>query len=80
MRMVDRLLDEQKKKGQKKQNDWKTQDPDEVEIMMEKPIMEPINAAASVFDRGVEKAQGGINTAPSVFERKALFHVTPREE
>ena len=33
----------------------------------------PLNTAKSVFDEGMEKRFGGINTQPSVFDRGAVF-------
>lgn len=73
MRTLDRLLDQKKRRDQKKNS--AAQEPDEVEIMLELPALESLNAAASVFDRDAGKAFVGINTAPSVFDKKALFHV-----
>lgn len=71
-RYLDTMM-EAKKKQQEKRRRLEPEEPDEVEIEMELPRYEPINAAKSVFDDGLEKRFGGINTAPSVFDRSAVF-------
>lgn len=78
MRSVDKLIDEQKQKRKSPAPD--DDGPDEVEIMMDFPPMEAINLMGSVFDRDVAKKRGGINTAPSVFSKGAVFHVNPEDE
>lgn len=43
------------------------------EELMHRPF-EPLNKAASIYDRDKERRFGGINTAPSIFDRGATFH------
>jgi hypothetical protein len=66
------LKPEEKKKKQAPAQD----EPDELDDYMEMPSHEPLNTAASVFDAGINKKTGGINTAPSVFDKSAVFKVT----
>ncbi|MGO5095954.1 hypothetical protein ACTQ34_09040 [Agathobaculum sp. LCP25S3_E8] len=47
---------------------------EETEEEMEFRAFEPVNTAASIFDRDLDKRFGGINTAPSIFDRGAVFH------
>ena len=68
---------------QKRRNANKRPPPPDSEMEEElahKPF-EPINTAASIFDRGLEHRFGGINTAPSIFDRGATFrtHETKKE-
>ena len=71
MRSVDRLEQQKRIKRQKKN----LPPPDEeMEEEMECPRFIPLNERKSVFDSGAGKTFGGINSAPSVFDRKAVFH------
>lgn len=71
MRSVDRL-EQQKRIRQRKRN---LPPPDEeLEEELEQPRFVPLNTAKSVFDSDAARTFGGIDTAPSVFDRKALFH------
>lgn len=45
----------------------------EAEDGMELPRFVPLNRAKSTFDNGSGKAFGGINTAPSAFDKGAVF-------
>ena len=71
MRSVDRL-EQQKRIRQRKRN---LPPPDEeMEEELERPRFVPLNAAKSAFDHDAAQTFGGINSAPSVFDRKAVFH------
>ena len=61
------------KKRQRDQQQKPPEYDDEVEIEMELPRHMPLNTAKSVFDEGMEKRFGGINTQSSVFDRGAVF-------
>ena len=67
-RSIDTMIRD-KKQQQERRRRLTPEEPDEVEIELELPRYEPLNAAKSVFDEGLEKRFGGINTAPS----EALF-------
>lgn len=71
---VDDELEKQQKDKQKK----KAADPDdedaEIDIREEKEIPKPINRRKSIFDMADGQGGSGINTAPSIFERTAVFH------
>ena len=71
-RSIDTMIRD-KKQQQERRRRLTPEEPDEVEIELELPRYEPLNAAKSVFDEGLEKRFGGINTAPSVFGRTAVF-------
>ena len=79
MRSLERLIGEQKRKEQQKKAP-QLQEPDEVEIMMERPLSESLDTASGIYDKDMEKRFGGINTAPSVFDKKTLFRVPPEEK
>lgn len=68
--MLDQRMEEQRKKKQR-------QPPppdDEMEEELERPAFVPLNKSKSVFDTAQGNRTGGINTAPSVFDRQAVFH------
>ena len=70
MRSVDRL-EQQRRMKQQKQN---LPLPDEeTEEEMEFPKFVPLNKNKSAFDNGPDKTFGGINTAPSVFDRQTVM-------
>jgi hypothetical protein len=46
---------------------------EEIDIRIEKPREELLNRTRSAFEGALEKRFGGINTAPSVFEKGVLF-------
>lgn len=69
--ILDRMIDV--KKRQRDQRQKPPEYDDEVEIEMELPRHMPLNTAKSVFDEGMEKRFGGINTQSSVFDRGAVF-------
>ena len=71
--ILDRMIDVKKKQRDQQQRQRPPEYDDEVEIEMELPRHMPLNTAKSVFDEGVEKQFGGINTQPSVFDRGAVF-------
>lgn len=72
MRSVDRMMEEKRRINQRPQPPG-DDSPDEVDITVEKPLHKPLDTAKSAFDEGVEKRFGGINTAPSVFDARAVF-------
>ena len=73
MRSIDRL-EQQRRVKQQKRN---LPPPDEeIEAELELPRFVPLNQSKSTFDSGTERTFGGINTAPSVFSRTALFRDT----
>ncbi|MPM42679.1 hypothetical protein SDC9_89348 [bioreactor metagenome] len=80
MRHTDKLLEKQKQNEREKKTEAENRWPDEVELLEERPALPSINTAGSVFDRRTAKRFGGINTAPSVFERGAVFHTRTGEE
>ena len=69
--ILDRMIDVKKK--QRDQQQKPPEYDDEVEVEMEMPRHMPLNTAKSVFDEGLEKRFGGINTQSSVFDRGAVF-------
>lgn len=71
MRVVDKILEDNLRKNNRNVDD----EPDQVEIYMEKPFLAPLDTAKSVFDEGAEQRWGGINTRRSVFDEKAVFRV-----
>lgn len=72
MRSVDRLEQQKRLKRQKQS----LPPPDEeLEEELAWPGFIPLNRAKSVFDAGADRNFGGINTAPSVFEKTSVFHV-----
>lgn len=75
MRSLDRLEQQKRLKRQKKN----LPPPDEeMEEELERPRFLPLNQSKTAFDRSAEKAFGGINSTPSVFDRKAVFHTGRR--
>ena len=73
MRSVDRLEQQRRMKRQRKQNLPVAEE--ELEEEMERPHPMFLNRNKSVFDTGAGNGQDGINTAPSVFDRQAVFRV-----
>ena len=76
MRSVDRL---EKNRREEARRRAAREVPEELETEMQFPPVEALDRARSVFDRGLEKRWGGINTAPSVFDRQAVFR-TKKDE
>ena len=70
MRSVDRL--EQQRRMKRRKNNLPPPD-EETEEEMERPRPLFLNRNKSVFDSGTGNGQGGINTAPSVFDTGAVF-------
>lgn len=70
MRSLDRLEQQKRMKRQKR-----NQPPpdEEMEEELERPRFLPLNQTKTAFDDSAENTFGGINTAPSVFDRKAVF-------
>lgn len=71
MRSVDRL---EQQKRLKRQRQALPPPDEETEEEMERPRFTALNVAKNAFDAGAERTFGGINTVPSVFDRKAIFH------
>ena len=74
MRSIDRLEQQRRIKQQKK--NLPTPD-EEAEEEMDFPKFLPLNQSKSAFDSGPDKTFGGINTAPSIFDRKAIIRTDP---
>lgn len=70
MRSIDRL--EQQRRMKRQKNNLPPPDM-ELEEELESPHPLFLNRNKSVFDSGTGNGQGGINTAPSVFDRGAVF-------
>ena len=77
MRITDRLIKQQNKAIReqiRRREDQQPEFQDEEEgyyMYQSRSRMEPLNTGRSVFDR---KDDTSINTAPSVFDRTAIFH------
>ena len=69
MRTIDRL---EQQRRMKRRNNQPPPD-EEMEEEMERPRPTFLNKNKSAFDNASGNAQGGINTAPSVFDRHAVF-------
>lgn len=67
-----RMLDERMEK-KRKVKPLPTPD-EETEDELERPAPIFLNRQESVFDRSSLNGSSGINTAPSVFEKTAVFH------
>ena len=70
MRSIDRL--EQQRRMKRRKNNIPPPE-DEMEEEMDRPRPFFLNKNRSAFDTGTGNGQGGINTAPSVFDRQAVF-------
>ncbi len=71
MRSLERL--EQQKRLERQKRNIPPAD-EEMEAELEHPRFVPLNQRKNVFDDSAGKTFGGINTAPSVFERQAAIH------
>ena len=71
MRSIDRL-EQQRRMKRRKQN--MPPPDDEMEEEMDRPRPMFLNRNKSAFDTGTGNGRDGINTAPSVFDRQAVFH------
>lgn len=70
MRSLDRLEQQKRLKRQKRN----IPPPDEeTEEELERPRFLPLNQTRTAFDDRADRVFGGINSAPSVFDGKALF-------
>lgn len=74
MRNVDRL--EQHRQLRQRKQELPLLD-EETEEEMASPRFVPLDRRKSVFDSGMDKTFGGINTAPSVFTKTAVFSDLP---
>ena len=70
MRSIDRL--EQQRRMKRQKNNLPPPD-EEMEEEMDRPRPLFLNKNRSAFDTGAGNGQGGINTAPSAFDRHAVF-------
>lgn len=70
MRSIDRL--EQQRRMKRLKNNLPPPE-EEMEQEMERPRPIFLNRNRSAFDTGTGNGQSGINTAPSVFDRQAVF-------
>ena len=73
MRSIDRL-EQQRRVRQQKNN--LTRPDEEMEEEVERPVPMFLNRNKSAFDTGTGNGQDGINNAPSVFDRQAVFRTT----
>ena len=71
MRSIDRLEQQRRMKQQQKKN--LPRPDEEMEEELERPRFVPLNKAKSAFDNGADRNFGGINTAPSVFDKQAAI-------
>lgn len=71
MRSLERL--EQQKRIKRRKKNLPPPD-EETEEELELPRFVPLNKAKSAFDGGPDRTFGGINSAPSVFDKGAVFH------
>lgn len=76
MKNAQEILENRAKQAQKKKRAAAEWEPDQVEIPEEMPKLRPLDTAPGCFAGGLEKNFGGINTAKSVFDRTAVFHVS----
>ena len=79
MRLTDRMMEEQhRNKRLEDQQTDRQQDQDDDEMgraYEERPVRLPLNRERGAF---VSKGMDGINTAPDIFERTTVFHVSSR--
>ena len=68
---LDKRIEEQNKKKNKPIID---DEPDDMDILLERERMLALNKNKSIFDTDSGNKTSGINTAPSVFEKTAVFH------
>ncbi|MGI5979272.1 MAG: hypothetical protein ACOX66_07200 [Oscillospiraceae bacterium] len=71
---VDDELEKQQKEKQQKRASNPDDEDAEIDIRKEKEIPLPINRQRSIFDMAAGKGGEGINNAPSIFEKTAIFH------
>lgn len=69
---LDNRITEQNKK---KLNQPKDNEPDDMELEMDRVRLLALNKQKSVFDSDEGNRASGINTAPSIFEKTAVFFV-----
>ena len=69
---LDNRITEQNKK---KLNPPKDDEPNDMELEMDRVRMLALNKQKCVFDSDSGNRTPGINTAPSVFEKTAVFHI-----
>ena len=67
------MLDERMETQNKKRIRPRPQEDEEMEEEMDRPKFVPLNRSKSIFDQDAGKNFGGINTAPSVFDRQAVI-------
>lgn len=70
---MDKRLEEQNRKKRRQSPD---DGPDDMELELERERMTALNKRKSVFDTDGGNRSPGINTAPSVFEKTAVFNTT----
>lgn len=68
---LDKRIEEQNKKKQRQMPD----EPDDMELEIERTRMLDLNKQKSVFDSDTGNNAPGINTMPSVFDKTAVFHI-----
>lgn len=73
------MLDQRMQEQNKKKNNPRPNDDEETDMEMERAMRQALNKQRSVFDNDEGNRQGGINTAPSIFDRKAVFRISDNE-
>ena len=51
------------------------EEPEDMELTIPAIPMQPLNSSPDLFDASAQKKWSGLNTAPSVFEKSALFKI-----
>lgn len=68
---LDKRIEEQNKK---KNTPVRDDEPDDMDVLLERQRMTALNKQKSVFDSDSGNNTPGINTMPSIFEKTAVFH------
>ena len=76
MRTSDKLLEKELKKKEARPV---FEEPEDMELTIEKTMPEPFNGSPNIFDESAQKQFSGINTERSVFDKKAVFNVKSGE-
>ncbi|MEG0780363.1 MAG: hypothetical protein RR426_07130 [Oscillospiraceae bacterium] len=69
---------DQRIETQNKKKNLPREDPDEeMDLELERERNFLLNRQKSIFDQAAGKREDGINTAPSIFDKTAVFHTQP---
>ena len=75
MHVVDKDLGKNQKQRQNLQTARAaSEEPEDMELTIPAIPMAPLNNSPDLFDAAAQKKWSGLNTAPSVFEKNALFN------